>query len=113
MPSFPKHEYVRSKALMEAYRAIPCQHCGRFDGTVCGAHSNTQRDGKGKGIKGDDNKAASLCWVCHIDLDQGSRLSREERETMHENARRKTVAELLRRGLWPMGVAIPDIRVFN
>lgn len=113
MISFAKHQYVRSKALMEAYRAIPCQNCGRDDGTVCGAHSNESRHGKGKGIKADDNRAASLCFICHALLDQGSKLLKAERLTMWFDAHVKTVRELIRRGLWPLAVPIPDIRTFN
>lgn len=110
---FPKHEYVRSKALMKSYRAIPCQHCGRDDGTVCGAHPNTLKAHKGRGIKADDHLCASLCFTCHQSLDQGSRLSRDEREAMHSNAWRNTVRTLVQRGLWPMSVPIPDIRSMN
>lgn len=110
---YQKREYVRSKTLMEAYRKIPCQHCGRDDGTVCGAHSNSGTHGKGKGIKADDNTCASLCYTCHSALDQGSHLSRQQRETMHAEAWRKTVRELVRLGLWPMRVPIPDIRQLN
>lgn len=110
---FPKRQYVRSKTLLAAYRQIQCQHCGRDDGTVCGAHSNSAAHGKGRSIKADDNTCASLCRECHFELDQGSRLSREQRESMHAAAWRKTVAELLRRGLWPMDEPIPDTRRMN
>ena len=107
---YPKRQYVRSKKLMEAYRAIACQHCGRDDGTVCGAHSNSSVHGKGRGIKADDNMCASLCHVCHSALDQGSHLSRMDREAMWDAAHKKTVKRLLREGLWPLDVPIPDTR---
>lgn len=107
MIGYPKRQYVRSKKLMEAYREIPCQHCGRDDGTVCGAHSNSQAHGKGRGIKADDNRCASLCYVCHSAIDQGSHLSRVQREELHLQAMRKTVAELLKRGLWPLDIERP------
>jgi CRISPR/Cas system-associated protein Cas10 (large subunit of type III CRISPR-Cas system) len=110
---YPKRQYVRSKKLMEAYRQIECQHCGRDDGTVCGAHSNSSAHGKGRGIKADDNSCASLCYVCHSAMDQGSHLSRMQREEMHANAHVKTVRELVKRGLWPLDVPIPDIRKMN
>lgn len=113
MLSFPKRDYVRSKKLMEAYRKIECQNCGRDDGTVCGAHSNSSQMGKGRGIKSDDSSCASLCYVCHSALDQGSHLSRMDRETLHANAHIKTVRELVKRGLWPLDISIPDIRRFN
>jgi hypothetical protein len=113
MTAIPKHPYVRSKKLMRAYRLIPCQHCGRDDGTVCGAHSNRMADGKGRGIKSDDNKCASLCHACHSALDQGSHLTRQQRETLHHEAHLKTVAELVRRGIWPVECPIPETRKKN
>lgn len=113
MTAYPKRQYVRSPALMKAYRAIPCQVCGADDGTVCGAHSNWSAHGKGKSIKADDNRCASMCFTCHSAIDQGSRLSREERITLWTEAHRKTVRLLLARGLWPMNVPVPDIRSFH
>lgn len=110
---FPKHQYIRSRKMMEAYRLIPCQRCGRADGTVCGAHSNQGQHGKGRSIKADDNQAASLCHSCHYEIDQGSSLSRDERTKLWEQAQAKTVRELLSRGLWPMNVPIPDTRRFD
>jgi len=105
-----KHEYVRSKALREAYRLIPCQHCNRDDGTVCCAHSNWSQHGKGGAIKADDNRGASLCSTCHVPLlDQGSKLSKAERQAMWWSAHCKTIELLLARGLWPEGVPVPDI----
>ena len=109
----PKHQYVRSPALMKAYRQIPCQVCGADDGTVCGAHSNKLEDGKGRSIKADDNKAASLCHVCHTAIDQGSHLDKPTRYRLWHSAHVKTVDELRRRGLWPENVPIPDTRRFD
>lgn len=89
----------RSKTLMIAARALPCQHCGREDGTVCGAHSNQLRDGKGRGMKAHDFRIASLCFTCHSDLDQGAKLSKQERIELWEEAHRKTIGELFLRGV--------------
>lgn len=113
MTSFHKHVYVRSKALMAAYRLIPCQACGVDDGTVAGAHSNSSTFGKGRGIKADDNRCASLCFRCHGQLDQGNRMDRQERDAMWCDAHRKTVRTLVQRGLWPLDVPIPDTRRMN
>ena len=105
-----KHHYVRNKRLREAYRLIPCQHCGREDGTVCCAHSNFSVHGKGAGIKADDSRAASLCAACHVPiLDQGSKLTRDERREMFWSAHVRSVRELVSRGFWPKDVAIPDV----
>lgn len=110
--SFPKFQYIRSKKLMEAYRAIPCQHCGRDDGTVCGAHSNQSCHGKGRSIKASDVFAASLCSICHWMLDQ-SGLDRHEAIEMWGNAWRKTIKALVLGGHWPESVPIPDVRIFH
>ena len=107
--NYPKHEYIRSPKLMLAYRKIPCQHCGVDDGTVCGAHANLGAMGKGKGIKADDNRAASLCHACHHAVDQGRTMSRSERVKVWTDAHVETVAELQRRNLWPAGIPVPEL----
>lgn len=107
----PKTNYVRSPSLMKAYRAIPCQHCGRDDGTVCGAHANSGIFGKGMGIKSSDVYAASLCSTCHSELDQGKAWTKEERLTMWWIAHRRTVRELVQRGLWPKRIEVPETEV--
>jgi hypothetical protein len=101
-----KFSYVRSKKLMETYRMIPCQHCGADDGTVCGAHSNQSKHGKGRSIKASDEFVASLCSICHHQLDEGFLWGREEKQAMHEAAMAKTKQELVKRGLWPKEIPI-------
>lgn len=103
-----KRVYVRSRKLMAAYRKIACQHCGAEDGTVCGAHSNWSIHGKAKSKKADDNRAASLCFTCHGDLDQGSRLTERQRQAMWWAAHVKTVWRLVFLGLWPDDVQVPS-----
>ncbi|MGJ7497483.1 hypothetical protein ACSFA8_20745 [Variovorax sp. RT4R15] len=111
--SYPKRVAIRSKALLEACRQIPCQHTGVSDGTVCAAHSNWAEHGKGKSLKADDNRVAALSYAAHAMLDQGSRLARDERRSMWWAAHVSTVRELVKRGLWPSNVPIPDIRSFD
>lgn len=94
---------------MEAYRAIPCQHCGRDDGTVCGAHSNWAEHGKGRGIKASDDKCASLCSRCHSSLDQGFSMSGAEKKAMWLAAHEKTIATLVLMELWPQNLQIPNL----
>lgn len=84
----------RNQKLLEAVRKSPCQHCGRMDGTVVAAHSNQSRDGKGRSLKANDYRIAALCFACHAELDQGHKLSREERLNMWEAAHRGTVGWL-------------------
>jgi len=54
------------------------------------AHSNQQRDGKGKGTKAHDFRVAYLCSECHYFVDQ-SKASKEEKITYWEEAHRNTV----------------------
>jgi len=84
----------RNKKLLEAVRVLPCQHCGISDGTIVAAHSNQLRDGKGRGIKAHDYRIGALCFTCHSDLDQGARMSKQERIEMWEEAHRRTIGEL-------------------
>ena len=88
-----KTNYVRSKKLMESYRTIPCQNCGREDGTVAGAHSNWGF-GRGRGIKASDDKCASLCARCHMMVDQGYSLTKDERRAIWDAAHEKTKEKL-------------------
>jgi len=110
MTPVAKTAYVRSKKLREAYRLIPCQNCGRDDGTVCCAHSNWAEHGKGKSIKACDTRGASLCSICHHAIDQGSELTGEERRAIWEPAHRKSVLELVASGYWPKSIPIPPVR---
>lgn len=105
-----KHVYVRSEALMKAYRMIPCQHCGAMDGTVCGAHSNWHPHHKGGAIKADDNRCASLCFNCHSMIDQGD-LMQAARKAIWWRAHVSTLVLLVKHGIWPRDVPFPDIEV--
>ncbi len=84
----------RNKKLLETVRGSPCQLCGAEDGTVVAAHSNQLRDGKGRSIKAHDYRIAALCFSCHSQIDQGSKMSREDRVEIWEMAHRKTVGWL-------------------
>ena len=66
-----------------------------MDGTVCAAHSNQQRDGKGTGIKASDAMVASLCSKCHHELDNGKDLSKDERREIWELAHRLTIKHFI------------------
>lgn len=84
----------RNAKLLRAVREAPCMMCGIQDGTVVAAHSNQLRDGKGRGIKAHDYRIAALCYRCHAEIDQGVKLSKEERLQAWEEAHRKTVGWL-------------------
>ena len=107
--SFLKFAYVRSPKLLAACRCIPCQHCERDDGTVCAAHSNQSKHGKGKAVKASDVFVAALCFHCHAKLDQGREGGRAERVALWNAAHSRTINQLLNLGLWPDGVAVPNV----
>ena len=89
----------RNKKLLESVRDFPCQICGAEDGTIVAAHSNQIIDGKGKGIKAHDYRIAGLCYRCHHEIDQGSKLTKDQRVKMWELAHRRTVGLLFERGV--------------
>ena len=93
----PKTEYYRSEPLRRAVATLPCQSCG-IEGRTQASHSNQSRDGKGKSIKAHDYRIAALCVECHTEIDQGSRLSRDERIQMWEDAHRRTIGTLFEQG---------------
>lgn len=82
----------RSKRLLEAIRECPCAHCGAQDGTVVAAHRN---QGKGMGMKVSDALVAALCYRCHSALDQGSKMTRDERREMWDQAYIKTMQHMI------------------
>ena len=89
----------RNQKLLEAVRDLPCQHCGIEDGTVVAAHSNQLRDGKGRGIKAHDHRIAAMCFKCHAEIDQGAKMSKQERLNAWEEAHRRTIGLLFDRGI--------------
>lgn len=88
----------RDARILRAVREAPCMMCGAQDGTVVAAHSNQLRDGKGKGIKAHDYRIAALCFRCHGEIDQGSKMTKEERVAAWENAHRRTIGWLFDTG---------------
>ena len=93
----------RNKKLLELVRDFPCAMCSIENGTVCAAHSNQQRDGKGTGIKSHDYRIASLCYQCHDMIDNHKELSRAEKVEAWEQAHRKTIGWLFEKGKIKIG----------
>jgi len=89
----------RNKRLLEACRQLECMACGTQDGSVCAAHSNSLSDGKGRSLKASDAAVAALCFQCHHKVDQGNKLSREERREIWLAAHIKTMRALFEREL--------------
>ena len=63
-------------------RLVPCAHLD----TVVPAHSNQQKHGKGTGHKASDIYTVPGCQACHHEIDQGHRLSKEERRAIWDAA---------------------------
>jgi hypothetical protein len=84
----------RNRKLLEAVRDAPCMACGIKNGTIVAAHSNQLRDGKGRGIKSSDHRIAALCFDCHTEYDQGTKMLKWERTEFFEQAHRKTIGWL-------------------
>jgi len=103
----PKHNYVRSKKLLKLVASLDCQHCGSGH-MVQAAHSNMSQHGKGRGIKASDEYTAALCLKCHYEIDQGSKFSREARQTAWMAAHISTVRKLVDSGQWPVDIPIPN-----
>lgn len=110
--AMPKREYIRSKPLLAAVRTLPCQYTG-IQGRTEPAHSNWSEHGKAGRIKADDNRVAALAAEIHRELDQGKRWTYAERRAIWWDAHCKTVREMLRRGIWPANVPVPDLRRFD
>jgi hypothetical protein len=91
---------------MKLVRELRCQNCHADDGTIVGAHTNWG-GGKGRGIKADDNLVAALCHKCHMMIDQGSTLSKAERQDIWERAHLRTVHQLVIYNQWPKEVPLP------
>jgi hypothetical protein len=73
---------MRDAKRLAAVRLLPCVKCGHSDSQA--AHSNSSRDGKGRGIKADDSKTVSLCHSCHFQFDTFQLGNRAESEAMFD-----------------------------
>jgi len=89
----------RNKKLLALANGKCCANCGTEDGTVVSAHSNMLQHGKGRGIKANDWAIAWLCFRCHTEYDQGTKLNRREKEVFFLNAALKTYGMMLELGL--------------
>ena len=87
----------RSRALLDLAHHLPCQWCGKGMASEP-AHSNQSKHGKGMSLKSHDVFFAALCHECHAEIDQGSRLSKQERLELWQAAFERTLLEIWRRG---------------
>ena len=73
---------MRSPKRLAEIRKLPCVRCGNPNSQA--AHSNSSRDGKGRGIKSSDLFAIPLCATCHAAFDRFELGNRAESEAMLE-----------------------------
>ena len=91
---------LRSQALRDLAAKCPkYMFCGQpNDGSIVACHSNSQRHGKGMGLKAHD-VPAYLCRECHDRLDgRAGSLTRHERDCMYLEAAWETELWLLESG---------------
>ena len=104
---YQKQTYIRSQKLLKAVASLPCQCCGS-EQNVQAAHSNWS-GGKGRSIKACDTHTAATCLRCHWEIDQGNKLTKDERKQKWLMAHKRTVKELQRQGKWPIDIPVPEI----
>ena len=73
---------MRSPKRLAEIRKLPCVRCGNPNSQA--AHSNSSRDGKGRGIKSSDLFVIPLCATCHAAFDRFELGNRAESEAMFE-----------------------------
>ena len=73
---------MRSPKRLAEIRKLPCVRCGNPNSQA--AHSNSSRDGKGRGIKASDQFTIPLCAICHAAFDRFELGNRAESEAMFE-----------------------------
>ena len=73
---------MRDAKRLAAIRKLPCIRCGNPNSQA--AHSNSSRDGKGRGIKASDAFVIPLCFKCHAAFDRFEFGNREQSEAMFD-----------------------------
>lgn len=99
----------RSNAYRRLVASLECYHC-RIYGHSQAAHPNTR---KTKGVKACDRLIFPMCTVsgkdCHGRFDLYRLVPRAEMEAFEEAALSWTIETLQARGMWPKGMAVPDL----
>ncbi len=91
----------RNRKLLDLAHEIPCQL--QIENVCSGsmaeaAHSNLGQHGKGKSMKAHDCFFAAACRECHFEIDNGKRLSKDERENIWRAGHERTMLLLWRIG---------------
>lgn len=95
----------RDDDLRAVVAALPCVRCGSHQ--VQAAHSNLPQHGKGKSLKASDAAIMALCIACHAELDQGSHMTREERQALTFESISATYIQLMELGYLQIAADAP------
>lgn len=90
-----KESTFRSEKFRRAVASQECGACGSMSGSQA-AHENMN---KGMGLKVSDARCAALCPICHRELDQGTKMTRQERREFWKDAFITTIVRMIERGL--------------
>lgn len=97
----------RDQRIRDSARGETCTMrlhcCNRSPDTTVWAHSNKMQDGKGKGLKADDDKGAYMCSACHDEYDGRTHITGLDEEelsfifdiAMEESRRRLRIKGLI------------------
>lgn len=102
----PKREYRRDESYRRFVASLPCAHCG-IEGRSQAAHSDAGADGKGKGIKADDDTCFPLCADapsrrgCHSLFGASGKFTRELQQALAKTYGRATRIKAFDSGHWP------------
>lgn len=90
----------RNYKILQLAKEVPyCMLCGvPNQGQIVACHSNQGRDGKGTGIKSSDYRIAYLCHPCHYEIDDGKKLTKQQRVEKWEEGHRDTIGWLFEEG---------------
>ncbi|EHU1402999.1 hypothetical protein A0109_RS04835 [Acinetobacter baumannii] len=80
---------MRDAKRLAEVRKLPCMRCGAPAPSQA-AHSNSSKDGKGKGIKASDAFTVPLCHKCHFLFDTYQLGTRQESEALFDQWLEKT-----------------------
>lgn len=101
-------KYENHQLLALARFAPHCMGCGKAnEGDVVAAHRN---EGKGAGLKNPDFMWAALCTLkCHYELDQGNKMTREEKRAFWNAAYWRTQMWLWTSGLLTIAEKVASV----
>ena len=97
------HRNYRDRKLLDTAYQFPCMlNFPCCEGGDAGepAHSNQYKHGKGGAMKAHDCFFVPACRACHVYLDQGGGMTKEERRSAWEDAYWRFVPMAFDSGLW-------------